>query len=74
LAVGNAERSPSLPHRYGEKRGAKYSHVRNTAERNACTSTEVEPSHVFTAMYDEQPTQGSVRISLDRANEDEQID
>lgn len=44
------------------------------ATGSACTSADVEPSHVITAMPDEQRAHSSVRISEGRANEDGQID
>ncbi|WP_263819337.1 cysteine desulfurase family protein [Salinibacter sp.] len=43
------------------------------ATGSACTSADVEPSHVIAAMYDDQRAHSSVRISVGRANEDEQI-
>ncbi|MCS4149278.1 cysteine desulfurase family protein [Salinibacter ruber] len=43
------------------------------ATGSACTSADVEPSHVITSMYDEQRAHSSVRISVGRANEEEQI-
>jgi cysteine desulfurase len=44
------------------------------ATGSACTSADVEPSHVITAMHDEQRAHSSVRISVGRANEEEEID
>ncbi len=44
------------------------------ATGSACTSADVEPSHVITAMHDEQRAHSSVRISVGRANEEEQVD
>lgn len=44
------------------------------ATGSACTSADVEPSHVITAMHDEQRAHSSVRVSVGRANEDEQIE
>ena len=40
----------------------------------AYTSADVEPSHVITAMHDEQRAHSSIRISVGRANDEEQID
>ena len=44
------------------------------ATGSACTSADVEPSHVITAMHDEQRAHSSIRISVGRANDEEQID
>jgi cysteine desulfurase len=44
------------------------------ATGSACTSADVEPSHVITAMYDKQRAHSSIRISVGRANDAEQID
>jgi cysteine desulfurase len=44
------------------------------ATGSVCTSADVEPSHVITAMHDEQRAHSSIRISVGRANEVEQID
>jgi len=44
------------------------------ATGSACTSADVEPSHVITAMHNEQRAHSSIRISVGRANEDKQID
>lgn len=44
------------------------------ATGSACTSAQVEPSHVITAMHDEQRAHSSIRISVGRANDAEQID
>jgi cysteine desulfurase len=44
------------------------------ATGSACTSADVEPSHVITAMHNEQRAHSSVRISVGRANDAEQID
>ena len=44
------------------------------ATGSACTSADVEPSHVITAMHDDQRAHSSVRISVGRANDTEQID
>jgi cysteine desulfurase len=44
------------------------------ATGSACTSADVEPSHVITAMHDEQRAHSSIRISVGRANDTEQID
>jgi cysteine desulfurase len=44
------------------------------ATGSACTSADVEPSHVITAMHDEQRAHSSVRVSVGRANEEEEID
>jgi cysteine desulfurase len=44
------------------------------ATGSACTSADVEPSHVITAMHNEQRAHSSVRISVGRANEEDQID
>jgi cysteine desulfurase len=44
------------------------------ATGSACTSADVEPSHVITAMHDEQRVHSSICISVGCANEDEQID
>jgi cysteine desulfurase len=43
------------------------------ATGSACTSADVEPSHVITAMHDEQRAHSSVRISVGRANDADQI-
>lgn len=44
------------------------------ATGSACTSADVEPSHVITAMHDEQRAHSSIRISVGRANDADQID
>ncbi|WP_263809151.1 cysteine desulfurase family protein [Salinibacter sp.] len=44
------------------------------ATGSACTSADVEPSHVITSMHDEQRAHSSIRISVGRANNEEQID
>jgi cysteine desulfurase len=44
------------------------------ATGSACTSADVEPSHVITAMYDEQRAHSSIRISVGRANNSDQIE
>jgi len=44
------------------------------ATGSACTSADVEPSHVITTMHDEQRAHSSIRISVGRANDEEQID
>jgi cysteine desulfurase len=44
------------------------------ATGSACTSADVEPSHVITAMYDKQRAHSSIHISVGRANDAEQID
>jgi cysteine desulfurase len=43
------------------------------ATGSACTSADVEPSHVITAMHDEQRAHSSIRISVGRANDACQI-
>lgn len=44
------------------------------ATGSACTSADVEPSHVIASMYDEQRAHSSIRISVGRTNERGQID
>jgi len=44
------------------------------ATGSACTSADVEPSHVITAMHDEQRAHSSIRISVGRANDADPID
>jgi cysteine desulfurase len=44
------------------------------ATGSACTSADVEPSHVITAMHDEQRAHSSIRISVGHANDADQID
>ena len=44
------------------------------ATGSACTSADVEPSHVITAMHDEQRAHSSIRISVGRANDSDQIE
>ena len=43
------------------------------ATGSACTSADVEPSHVITAMYSKQRAHSSIRISVGRANRGDQI-
>lgn len=43
------------------------------ATGSACTSADVEPSHVITAMHDEQRAHSSVRISVGRRNDAEEV-
>lgn len=43
------------------------------ATGSACTSADVEPSHVITAMRDEQRAHSSIRISVGRTNDTDQI-
>jgi cysteine desulfurase len=44
------------------------------ATGSACTSADVEPSHVITAMHDDQRAHSSIRISVGRANDSDQIE
>jgi cysteine desulfurase len=44
------------------------------ATGSACTSADVEPSHVITAMHDEQRAHSSIRVSVGRANNSDQIE
>ena len=44
------------------------------ATGSACTSADVEPSHVITAMHDAQRAHSSIRISVGRANDADQIE
>jgi cysteine desulfurase len=41
---------------------------------STCTSADVEPSHGITAVHDGQRAHSSVRISVGRTNEAEEID
>jgi len=40
----------------------------------ACTSADVEPSHVVTAMYHDQRVHSIIRVSVGRANDGKQIE
>ena len=44
------------------------------ATGSACTSADVEPSHVITAMHDAQRAHSSIRISLGRGNDAEDVE
>jgi cysteine desulfurase len=44
------------------------------ATGSACTSADIEPSHVIRSMHDEQRAHSSIRISVGRTNNLEQID
>lgn len=44
------------------------------ATGSACTSADVEPSHVITAMHDAQRAHSSIRISVGRANDAGQVE
>lgn len=44
------------------------------ATGSACTSADVEPSHVITAMHDAQRAHSSIRVSVGRTNDKAHID
>ena len=43
------------------------------ASGSACTSADVKPSHVIAGMHDEQRAHSSIRISVGRSNDDDQV-
>ena len=43
------------------------------ATGSACTSADVEPSHVISAMHDEQRAHSSIRISVGRSHTSDEI-